>query len=101
MGELLEAVGLTNAIIGLMVSVFGVISALVLFMKRRAKGIYEELSSDNVSKNAATAGRVSELESSVDGLASEVKAMRSEMVEVDHRIDKVERSMETVARKDD
>jgi len=88
---MIDALRTVDLVIGLIITLFTVGVAIVLWLQRRMRAIATAGDRKADASRAATAQRLIDLETDVEGLRTEVQS-------VNGRLGHVERSLETVAR---
>ena len=98
---MMEYVDITTAIIGLILTVFGALSGLILWLHRKMKKVAQDAVSEASGPQEQTVQRLGRLEGEVGTLGSDLGVMRTELNSIGDRVSKVERTMEKVATQSD
>lgn len=90
-----------NAIITVIISLFALLSGMILWFDKRQKAFAEGAVKNATGKSDLLAAKVDEIEEDLGGLASAVGEVKKDLNMLGDRVHAVERSMETVARQSD
>lgn len=92
--EFMQWLNATNIVIGLILSVTGALTGLIVWIHRRMRSVAEEANVETRKSRHSIDERLGKLERDLKGTQSEVHDMNA-------RIGGLERTLETVARSDD
>lgn len=101
MAWIMEFVDITTAIVGLILTVFGALSGLILWLHRKMKVVAQDAVRGAAGPQEQTAQRLGRLEGEVGDLGTDLGRVRVELRAVSERVSKVERTMEKVATQSD
>ncbi|WP_375227521.1 hypothetical protein [Roseobacter sp. S98] len=90
-----------NVIIALMIGLFTIISAVILWFDRRQKAFATAAAEKAAKTSDDLAGKVKTMDEDLAGVADDVGSLRKDISSLSSRVHGVERSMETVARQSD
>lgn len=98
---MMEYVDITTAIVGLILTVFGALSGLILWLHRKMKKVAKDAVSEASGTQEQTVQRLGRLEGEVGDLGTDLGVVRNELHAIGARVTKVERVMEKVATQTD
>lgn len=97
----LEWVDATKLVVSLILIIFGAASGAIIWVHKKMRGVADTAVREAAAPHENTVHRLGKLEGEVIDLGQEVGMVRDEMKQLNTRVSSVERTMESVARKED